>query len=355
MELYKTKNDYDCVVPIKGTPEHFYLIDFIKNNLDLNPLAVSYNSQFNSKVGIKNLDLIREIFDIDFIQYTSNPVIYKKLIRQSLSSINSMRWPYIAGEKQFPVQVACEKSIPLIIWPFYQPTEQVGVHSYLEENEMTRRSRHEYDLMGLEPHEMLTVGSLLQRNDIQDITYPSDYLLAKHKIHGIYLDNYLPWDSRKYSEEMIKKYSALSAVNPRTFDPYDRIDDMTYMTIHDVIKQAKYGYSRVTDNLCREIRFGRISKKEAKKIELYYQSQYPKDQIEYFLSWLGMHLDGFKWYLEKMPNYKKLFSSSPDLTDESKRYIDSYIRSGAEVHESNQYIVYGKGINLETPYEEKSQ
>jgi hypothetical protein len=41
---------YDCVVPIRGTPEYFYVMDVVKNRLGLNPLAVSYNSQFNSNM-----------------------------------------------------------------------------------------------------------------------------------------------------------------------------------------------------------------------------------------------------------------------------------------------------------------
>jgi hypothetical protein len=75
---------YDCVVPIRGTPEYFYVMDVVKNRLGLNPLAVSYNSQFNSEVGIQNLDRIRDTFDVDVLIYSSNATIYKKLIRESL-------------------------------------------------------------------------------------------------------------------------------------------------------------------------------------------------------------------------------------------------------------------------------
>ena len=301
---------------------------------------MTYNSQFNSKVGIKNLDLIRDIFDVDLYHYTSNPKIYKKLIRESLSKINSMRWPYIAGEKQFPVLIATELKIPLIIWPFHQPTEQVGVHSYKEEYEMTRRSRHEYDLMSIEPHELINVGSLISKSDIYDINYPKNSLLLKHKIRGIYLDNYLPWDSRKYSEKMIKKFGACSASNPRTFDTYYRIDDKTYMTIHDILKNMKLGYSRVTDNLCREIRFKRISKKDALNIQKYYQVFYPKKEIEYFLNWLGMEKKAFEWYLKRLPFYNEEYGNKVTLSNTQIEYIN-YINTD-EVHDKSDYIVFVK-------------
>lgn len=338
---------YDCVVPIRGTPEYFYVLDIIKNRLGLTPLVVSYNSQFNSYVGVRNVDLIREIFDVDYLQHTSNPFIYKKLIRESLNRLNSMRWPFIAGHTQFPVQIAVEKKIPLIIWPYHQPTEQVGMHSYTESNEMTRRGRHSFDLMGIEPHEFLGVGSLIKPSEIEDIKYPANKSLEKYGIKGLYLSNFIPWDSRNFSEQMIEKFGAFASKNIRTFDTYDRIDDMTYMTVHDVLKQAKLGYSRVTDSLCREIRFGRISKQDALSIESYYQSDYPQKEIEHFLSWLGMKHQGFGWFLERLPYGKELNSETDiQLTDSQFKFINSFLVNCQNVHETDEYIQFGKGLWL---------
>jgi len=344
----KNNTDYDCIVPVRGTPEYFYLLDIVINKLNLRPLVVCYNSHFNSHAGIKNIDLLRETFDVDFIHYTSNPLVYKKLIKESLSSLYSMRWPFLAGETQFPVKIAIEKKISLIIWPYYQPNEQVGLHSYIEENEMSRRSRHEYDLLKNEPNDFINVGSLISKFDIEDIEYPSNSDLSKGKITGIYLSNYIPWDSRKYSEKMIDKYNAFAAINTRTFDTYDRIDDMTYMTIHDLLKYGKLGYSRVTDNLTREIRFGRINKEDAKVIEKFYQSQIPIKEIEIFLNWLdGITLEGFKWYLNNLP-FKINFNLTEDVILNQKQidFINSFIFNTESVHSNNKFITYGKGLNI---------
>jgi len=342
----KKDDRYDCIVPIRGTPEYFYVLDVVKNRLGLNPLVVSFNSQFNSKVGIRNLDLIRDIFDVDLVHYTSNPNVYRKLIRESLSVFNSMRWPFLAGETQFPVSMAVEKGVPLVIWPYHQPTEQVGVHSYLEECEMTRRSRHEFDLMSVEPHELIDVGSLAQPTDVEDLHYPSNRQLEKVGVVGIYLSNYIPWDSRRFSEDMIERYGAGAAKNPRTFDTYDRIDDMTYMTVHDVLKQAKTGYSRVTDSLCREIRFGRILKEDAKGIEKYFQAQYPELEIRDFLAWLGMKPAGFNWLLERLPHRVSDGLDPPVLTDFQREFVESFTVNHGLVHDQRSYIIYGKGLEV---------
>jgi len=338
--------DYDCIVPVRGTPEYFYVLHVVKNVLGLNPLVVAYNSQFNSEAGIKNFDLLRDVFDVDLLHYTSNPLIYKKLIRESLARLSSMRWPFIAGETQFPVQVAVEKKIPLIVWPFHQPTEQTGTHSYTEEPEMTRRSRHEFDLMRCEPDELLTVESLIRPREIEDLEYPSDRLLTKHGVRGLYLSNYLPWDSRRYSEEIIERYGALAALNRRTFDTYDRIDDCTYMTVHDILKSSKLGYSRVTDSLCREIRFGRISKSDAKVIEQFYQAEMPAAEIETFCAWLGIPVVGFHWLTKQITTSENAPRPRPVLNEKQQTFVASFKTNTAPVWETKKYIVYGKGLSV---------
>lgn len=344
---HKRKNrnqHYDCVVPIRGTPEYFYVMDVVKNRLGLNPLAVSYNSQFNSEVGIQNLDRIRDTFDVDVLIYSSNATIYKKLIRESLVRFSNMRWPYLAGESVFPVQVAAERDIPLIIWPYHQATEQVGMHSYTEAPEMSRRNRAQFDLLGIEPEELTSSETLVSTSDVWDLLYPSDQALVRTGLRGIYLSNFMPWDTRRYSEEMIQRFGALGAMNPRTFDTYDRIDDMTYMAVHDVLKFYLHGYSRVTDNLCREIRFGRISREDALMVEKYNQSEYPNEEIKVFLDWLGMECSAFEWYAERMPFYGKQPNKSP-LNQRQKEFVCSFVANGTAVMNQGKFIVYGKGLD----------
>jgi N-acetyl sugar amidotransferase len=342
----KNKNkSYDCVVPIRGTPEYFYVMDVVKNRLGMNPLAVSYNSQFNSEVGIQNIDRIRDTFDVDVLIYSSNAPIYVKLVRESLVRFSNMRWPYLAGESVFPVQVAVERSIPLVVWPYHQATEQVGMHSYTETPEMSRRNRAQFDLLGIEPGELISSETLVSASDVWDLEYPSDQALVRTGLCGIYLSNFLPWDSRRYSEEMISRFGALGAKNPRTFDTYDRIDDMTYMGVHDVLKFYLHEYSRVTDNLCREIRFGRISREDALAVQHYYQAEYPEEQIKAFLDWLGMEYSAFDWYTKQMPFFAKKNHKKP-LNRSAKSFISSFTSNGPPIHSSKTFLIYGKGLHL---------
>ena len=341
----KRNRHYDCVVPIRGTPEYFYVMDVVKNRLGMNPLVVSYNSQFNSEVGIQNIDRIRDTFDVDVLIYSSNAAIYKKLVRESLVRFSNMRWPYLAGESVFPVQVAVERDIPLVIWPYHQATEQVGMHSYTETPEMSRRNRAQFDLLGVEPGELTSSETLVREGDVWDLEYPSDQALVRTGLRGIYLSNFLPWDTRHYSEVMIREFGALGSKNMRTFDTYDRIDDMTYMGIHDVLKFLRHGYSRVTDSLCREIRFRRISRENAVVLEDFFQASCADEEISLFLDWLGMERSAFDWYAERLPFFGKQ-PSRPVLNEGQKKFTCGFVANGPDVVGSGKFVVYGKGLEL---------
>lgn len=337
---------YDCVVPVRGTPEYFYVLDVVKARLGLNPLIVSYNSQFNSLTGIRNIARIRETFDVDILTHTPNQIVYKKLIRESLARMGNMRWPFLAGETVFPVQVAVERSIPLVIWPYHQPTEQVGMHSYLEEPEMSRRDREAFDLMGMEPESFVLPETIINSRNIWDLRYPKDAALDGSGVRGIYLANYLPWDSRRYSEEMIAQRGALSALNPRTFDTYDRVDDMTYMSVHDLLKFGALGYSRVTDNLTREIRFGRIDRATAQRLADAYACHDPGKVLDVFMRWLGLGTEGLEWLFARQRHAQRELSATPKIDSSAQSFVESFISTSGDVA-GDEFIVFGKGLELD--------
>jgi N-acetyl sugar amidotransferase len=351
---YRARNgNYDCVIPIRGTGEYFHVVDVVKNQLGLNPLLVAFNSQFNSTAGIQNLDLIRDTFDSDILLKTQSPLIYRKLMRETLSRFGSVHWPFLAGQTVWPVRVAVQHQIPLIVWPVHQPTEQVGMFSYLDQNEMTRRSRHEHDLMGLEAQDLASGEALLREEDVLTSMYPSDRELAATGVRGIYLSNYLPWDRRHYSQEAVRRFGAQAADCPGTFDTYDHVDNLVYMSVHDAIKRRKLGYGRVRDHLCQEIRFGRISRSDALAIEVSYSQKIAKTgnsaaSKQMFFDWLGMNAQAFEWLMDY--HFGLAGSTGADAVGEATAvqasFVDSYLRTRPSIESEEHYILIGKGLSV---------
>ena len=49
----RNKKNYDCIIPVTGSQDSYYIVHLAKNILGLNPLLVSYNKYFNTPLGIK--------------------------------------------------------------------------------------------------------------------------------------------------------------------------------------------------------------------------------------------------------------------------------------------------------------
>ena len=252
--------NYDCIVPVSGANDSYFIIHVVKNLLGLNPLLVTYNKYFNTPLGIKNLANLRIQFNCDIVYQNINPISVKKITRKTLREYGNLYWPILAGQTVFPVQSAVRFKIPLIIWGAHQGLEQVGMFSHEHEVEMTRRYRKDHDLFNHEADNVISIHDDLQKKDLWQYEYPSDLSLKNNKIRGIYLGNYIRWDPKAQHELMIDKYGYLTSDFSRTFDRYDYVDCYNYMNLHDILKLYKHGYSKVTDHACREIRHNRLDK-----------------------------------------------------------------------------------------------
>ena len=183
------RNKYDCIVPVTGANDSYYILHLIKNKLKLNPLLVTYNKYFNTPLGIRNLSNLRIKFNCDILIQNINPKSVKKITRETFRRFGNIYWPCLAGQTVFPVQIAVKYKVPLIIWGAHQGLEQVGMFSHTHEVEMTRRYRKDHDLMGYEADDLLSIDNTLREEDIWQYRYPSDFDLNKIGVRGIYLEN----------------------------------------------------------------------------------------------------------------------------------------------------------------------
>lgn len=293
--------NYDCIVPVSGANDSYYIVHLVKERLGLNPLLVSYNKYFNTALGIRNLANLRIRFDCDILVQNVNPVSVKKITRASLRRFGSLYWHCLAGQTVFPVQTAVRYKVPLIIWGAHQGLEQVGMFSHEHEVEMTRRYRKDHDLMGCEADDLLSIFDTLDEGDIWQYRYPDDADLASVGVRGIYLGNYVRWDPKAQHEQMIRSHGYESAPFARTFDTYDHVDCYNFMDLHDQLKLYKHGYSKVTDHATREIRHGRLSREQGLALVRKHE-QAPVRHAGKFCEWLGVDPRGLQFIMDQHRN-----------------------------------------------------
>lgn len=360
-------NNYDCIIPVSGARDSYFIVHTIKNVYGMNPLLVTYNKQYNTDVGVRNLANLRIQFDCDIMTLTVNPETVKKITRATMRRMGSIYWHCLAGQTVYPVQVAVKFKIPLIIWGAHQGVDQVGMFSHLDEVEMTRKYRKEHDLMGFEAEDLLDNDlDFIREEDIVQFKYPDDKEIEQVGVRGIYLNNYIRWDSKSQHEEMIKLFRYETAPQTRTFDTYNDVDCWNYSDVHDYIKFIKHGYSKVTDHVCREIRLRRMTREQGLELINQYSSINPQN-LDLLLSWLGITENAFhniidlhrnkkywkrneQWEWEFVePDYNKNLKSAMieqsrlEIIGTSYEFILTNVKKSSDL--KDKYILIGKGVS----------
>lgn len=336
-DVYRGSGVYDCIIPVSGGQDSFFTVHYVVNELKLRPLLVNFNRIFNSREGIFNLHQLRSRFGLDLYQLTLNPLVARRVIQTTLSNLGTLNWFWIAGQTSLPVRMARDLNVPLVIWGAHQGVEQVGMFSHLDNVEMTRRYRKEHDLMGIDEGEIFKYDCAFKKSEITQLAYPSDKEIIEKEIRGIYLSNFVRWDPYEQHKFVSRRYGYKGRLSSRTYYKFDNPDCVAYMSLQDELKQTKFGYGKVTDQLCREIRHGRITKEEALVKNAKYLSKTDKRSIFQFLSWLGAN--------ERVYELLKL-NFSPNFTSSLNNFVKAQEIGQRKVKErkDKDFDVFGKGI-----------
>ena len=348
-----SRNHYDCIVPINGGGDSFFLVNYVKNILNLNPLCVIYNSLYMTRVGHRNVSTLRKAFNVDIHMHTPSREQVVALTKTTLYHLHSMYWHVHAGTTALPAKLAAKYKIPLIIWGSHEATEQVGMYKHTDEVEMSRRYRQNHHLMGLEIDDLEALDPSLKRFNNSVYRYPSYSELESNRVRGIYLSNYIPWNQKLQQEEMSDKYKYLGCQNEADFiyNTYEYPHCAFYNGIHDWIKYMKHGYNRTLDHLVRDLRWGRLTQPDAAKYIAISKYQKPVRNIRIFREFMGMQKNSLDYLLESIKNEKHFEQND----NESKLYkgIKSF-----QTQDSSKKIlpqsIYGKvkmsSITNQQPY-----
>lgn len=300
IEPYKTGSTYDCIIPVSGGKDSTFQVHYAVEVLGLKPLLVTFNHLDNSEVGIRNLENLVVKFGLDHIRFTPSPDIIRKTSRHAFKLMGDPFWHEHAGIYTYPVQVAIEKKIPLILWGEYGYMDLMGMFSHDDFIEMSKKNREEHGMRGYDPESFIEGNEEgLTLRDIPWSIYPSDNEIHTLGVKGIYLSNYINWNPITQTKLMIDLYDFETAFKERTFNTYENVECYFNDTVHDYKKFYKFGYGRATDHASQLIRLGYITREEGLNlVKTYdvYEEQYHPKLLEY-LEWIGITK---KEWFEKM-------------------------------------------------------
>jgi len=313
LEQYRNKNGsrYDCIIPVSGGKDSHFQTHIIKNMFGLNPLLVSFHPRDFTEVGRKNIENLKN-FGVDCIEFTANPIVYKKLAKFGLVELGDAAWPEHIGIFTVPVQVAVAYKIPLLIWGENPQMEYGGPAAVNTKQYLDREWNEKYGgyfLDKIKPQDMVKYG--IDLKDLKPYLYPSDEEIRSVGVTGIFLGYYMKWDARS-QVEVVKKlgFNVLNEPNEGTYTNYENLDTK-YVGMHDYFKFLKYGFGRASDHTSIDIRNKRLTREEGLKLVKEYEGKIPTKYYKEFLNEFELTEQEFLKICDKFTN-KSLFKTDKD-------------------------------------------
>lgn len=309
-EIKQARRDvYDCIVPVRGDADDFFVLDVLKS-YGITPLVCYVNSYFNSDIGWKNFQNLITEFDFDAISYNPKLNIYKDMVRYSLAKYKCVLLPYKYIFYNFVVYQGVKKKIPYIVFGENQATEATGNFSNLDFSEKSFWQHQVFDFGGRNLDQFSGSGG--QHDPAALEMYNYDWKLAS-RIKGIYLSNYLSWDSLRNNQKALQ-HGFQPERQVRTFDPFYRSGSSVHYEIQDFLRFKKFGYIKARDHFNREIRYGRISRLKAKTALKFYENI--GYNLEPFWDWLNVSGSGREWLRDR--TYEGSQSFAIPVTNDEK-------------------------------------
>lgn len=310
LDRYRSKDgrNWDCIIPVSGGKDSTFQVVRMKQ-LGLNPLCVTATTCDLSDIGRKNIQNLKNQ-GVDYIEFSPNPVVRRKLNRIGLMQVGDISWPEHVGIFTIPVRVAVQMNVPLIIWGENSQNEYGGPAAAAENNTLDRRWLEEFGgLLGLRVSDLIGLEGL-QARDLIPYTYPSDEDLKRTGVTGLFLGYYIPWDG--YSNALLSQAHGFTTYHTTvegSLVNYENLDN--HQTgIHDYFKFLKFGFGRATDLACLHVRRGRISRQDALELVRIHDGKFPWSYLgkplEKILEPLDITVEEFIKICDRFTN-KKLF------------------------------------------------
>jgi N-acetyl sugar amidotransferase len=295
---YKGKHDYDCIVPFSGGKDSTFTLWYIVRKLGMKPLVVRFDHGFlRPRVQENSLKTFRTL-GCDVLHFTPNWQVVRKLMFESLRRRGDFCWHCHTGIFSYPMWLALQTKVPLLFWG--EPdAEYSSFYSYEEEIEHDERRFNRLVNLGINAEDMLgmldnTVSDYkVELRDLKPYTFPPAAELRKARIRSVFLGSYIPWDVKEQvkiiKSELGWEGEEVEGVPPE-YD-YEKIECYV-QGVRDYIKFLKRGFGRTSHLASIDVRNGRLSREEGKRLVDAYDGRRPA-ALDNFLKFIGISEERF--------------------------------------------------------------
>ena len=289
LKKLKKGQRYDCIIPIQGTPEDYFVVKKVLE-MDMFPLLFFVNNYFCNEIAWQNVHGLIETFDLELRTFNPNIKTYKKLVSYSFRKFEEIFFPYKLIKFFKTFELANEIGVNLIISGEQQAQVSVGKFKISDLVENTKWSFQEHELSGISINNLIDTGIDINPKDLTSLIPIKQF---NRQISWHYLSNYMHWDQWKQDVDVIK-IGAKAELTSGSFDYCYRAGNSVYYELQDLLRHKKFGYYKLKDHLSREIRHGRIIKGDAQTLYEIHEIK-RSFHVDDFFKWLGVNEDGIDW------------------------------------------------------------
>ena len=285
---------YDCIIGVSGGKDSTRQAMYVREELGAKPLLVSctYPPEQMTHRGAHNLSNLIEL-GFDAISVGPGPQVWKRLMRYGfLQYGNWCKSTELALYTSAP-KIATAYQIPLVFLG-ENPAITLGDFGVRSLTSDANRMKHGNTLAGADPSQYFVDG--LTRKDLLLYSYPTDEEMNRAELRIRYLGYYWPdfskLDNASYAianglhlrEEPFADCGSVSKVQSV---------DEDFVAVNQMMKHLKLGFGMTTDDVCEDIRYGRMSREEAVELVKRYDGKCAPSLIERFSDYIEISVARF--------------------------------------------------------------
>lgn len=292
------RDTYDAALGASGGKDTLFTALYAKDKLKLNCLLVNAAPELITDVGRKNLENLRN-HGFDMITISINPVIQKKLMKRDFFKYLQIRKSSEYSLWSSVYTVAKEKNIPLVIQG--------------ENSALTLGVSQGVNTDG-------DASQIYKTNTLGDKTADVEYndIVKKKDIFLYQFPDLSNWDGRaiwlqyyvnEWSPYGNAQFALQNGLKTRDDELYEigRIHhwsscDSDFHIVNQMFKYVKFGFGFATDEVCYDIREGRLTREEGIKLIEKYDGKCGDKYIEKFCNYIDIDKKEFWRVVNKFRN-----------------------------------------------------
>tara|TARA_B100000029_G_scaffold476947_1_gene521551 strand:- start:44839 stop:46014 length:1176 start_codon:yes stop_codon:yes gene_type:complete len=293
-DQYRKKDgSFDVIVPSSGGKDSGFVGHYLKNELGMNPLTVTWSPFEFTQIGFENFQNHIKIGNLANLLCTPPGDIHRKLSILGMKMLGDSFIPFLYGQHNVPFLISEKFDIQLIMYGENGEVEYGGTKDTEDQPEQRLDGKKHDNIFfsGISLDEMVKSGI-----KEEDLYYYKKPLLKKNSKQPkcLFMSYFHKWNPQENYYYCVEN-TGFKPNNIRSEGTYTRFASLDDKLdgFHYYLMFIKFGIGRATSDAAHEVREGHITREEGVELVKKYDGEFPEKNFQLFLDYLQMSQSEF--------------------------------------------------------------